>query len=125
MKFNLKRQRAGGSSMPRLIVGMGALLLSTLAFAADGGPDYWRVHGIESGEELNMRRGPSVQFSIAAKLPHDTGQLLNLGCYPEMSQLEWESLSKKERKLAIGMKWCRVMHQGQTGWVYARYLKED
>ena len=101
------------------------LTLSATSTATANGPDYWRVSGIAAGEELNMRRGPSVNFNVARKLPHDTRQLLNLGCYPEFDLGEWERLSKKEKKLATDMRWCRVMHQGLTGWIYSRYLKED
>ncbi len=106
------------------VIAFVCLALSTAVTKAADGPDYWRVTGIAEGEELNMRRGPSVQFGISIKLPHDTDQLLNLGCHPEFGQEEWELLDKKERQLAKDMRWCRVMHQGQTGWIFSRYLKE-
>ncbi len=71
-----------------------------------------------------MRRGPSVQFGISAKLKHDTDNLLNLGCYPELALDEWEKMPESEQQLATKMRWCRVMHKGHIGWVYARYLRE-
>lgn len=111
--------------MRRSIVVIALLTFSAGSFAEAGGPDFWRVKGIKSGEELNMRRGPSIQFGISAKLPHDTRQLLNLGCNPEFSAIEWDELTQKERKLAQAMRWCRVMYQGRAGWIYSRYLKED
>jgi len=101
------------------------LIFNTISFVQADEPDYWRVQGIKSGDELNMRRGPSVQFGISTKLPHDTRQLLNLGCHPDFSAVEWEQLTKEEKKLAQSMRWCHVMYQGRAGWIYSRYLKED
>lgn len=111
--------------LPCAVALAAALAAATAVQANADGPDYWRVTGIAAGEELNMRRGPSTQFGIAAKLPHDTGALLNMGCYPDFSPAEWEALNERERKLAASMRWCHVLHRGQAGWIYARYLKED
>ncbi len=111
--------------MVKIFVTIALLALSSNLHAEAGGPDYWQVTGIDAGDELNMRRGPSVQFGISHKLAHDTAKLLNLGCYPDFSIGEWEQLSAKERKLSSDMRWCRVMFKGQTGWIFARYLQED
>jgi len=111
--------------MRRIFAAFFLLTLSATSSATADGPDYWRVSGIADGDELNMRRGPSVKFQVARKLPHNARQLLNLGCYPDFDQNEWQRLSKDEQKLATSMRWCRVMHQGLTGWIYSRYLKED
>jgi len=111
--------------MRRLLAVLTLFAWTTTASAIADGPDFWRVTGIDAGEDLNMRLGPAIQFRISATLPHDARGILNLGCFPDFNPAEWEALTKKEQSMATGMRWCRVMYKGKRGWIYARYLQED
>ncbi len=74
-----------------------------------GGPDFWEVHGVEAGDQLNVRQGPNTHSTIVARV--NNGMVLaNRGC----------RIDGKQR-------WCQV---GATdggnyaGWVNGRYLRE-
>ena len=72
-----------------------------------GGPDYWQVAGLDHGDRLNVRAGPSTQYGIVAQL--DNRQVVrNLGCTQFDAQ-----------------RWCKVELPGRAaGWVAGRYLRE-
>jgi len=93
-------------------------------FAEADGPDEWQVSGISSGKNLNMRKGPSRDFPVIAKLPGNATNLENLGCFPEFSPIEWQDFNARERQLASKLRWCRVGFKGMKGWVYGQYLQE-
>lgn len=100
------------------------LCLNSVCIADADGPDTWRVYGIKDYSALNIRRGPSEEFSVTGSLPYDAKGLENLGCFPQFNAAEWSNLSKRERVLAINMRWCKIRFKGRTGWVYGRYLVE-
>jgi len=75
-----------------------------------GGPDFWAVTGIASGDRLNLRSSPSTNSKIIDKLANGT-VLRNRGC------------EKHGRTV-----WCMVQTtQGAKidGWVSSRYLRES
>jgi hypothetical protein len=74
----------------------------------EGGPDFWQVSGLNGGDTLNVRSGPSTSNSVLATVRNgDT--LRNLGC-----------------TMSGSTRWCQVQTaQGQTGWVAGRYLHES
>lgn len=74
-----------------------------------GGPDYWEVTGVSSGDRLNMRQGPSTSNRVTATLANGT-VLRNLGC-----------------RMSGNQRWCNVemlQDGGWAGWVAGRYLRE-
>jgi len=75
----------------------------------DGGPDFWAVTGVPSGDALNLRAGPSVREATLLQLA-EGAVVRNLGCRP-----------------IDGARWCRVQLRGDAdaiGWVNGRYLRE-
>ncbi len=88
------------------------------------GPDYWAVQAVPLHDHLNLRTGPSVEFSILARIPSGFLHLENLGCSPEFTLSDWERFSEHEREVALSLRWCRVRFQDQVGWVKGSYLEE-
>jgi hypothetical protein len=74
-----------------------------------GGPDFWVVAGVGSGDALNIRNGPSMRYAVTGKL-RNGNVLENRGC-----------------RLSGDMRWCnvRAVGSGVTGWVAGRYLRES
>lgn len=73
-----------------------------------GGPDWWAVTGVSSGDTLNIRSGPSTSNSVVARVPN--GYVMrNLGC-----------VQRSQR-------WCEVeAPDGRfAGWAAARFLRES
>ncbi len=73
-----------------------------------GGPDFWAVAGVSSGDPLNIRRTPSAQGQILARL-RNGAVLRNRGC-----------------RMNGQTRWCRVeSRDGKvSGWAAGRYLVE-
>jgi len=75
-----------------------------------GGPDYWDVTNLDSGDLLNLRAGPGIQNDVIGQLANgDT--LANKGC-----QMVGET------------RWCQVETLGDQkvlGWVSGRFLMES
>jgi hypothetical protein len=75
-----------------------------------GGPDYWEVTGVGTGDTLNLREKPSPHAQKIAQFANGT-ILRNLGC-----------------KNTRGQRWCRVeglQHSSLRGWVNGHYLRES
>ncbi len=74
-----------------------------------GGPDYWEVAGVATGDTLNLRSEPSANGRIILEL--DNGAVLrNKGC-----------------RMTGSTRWCQVQLTGDAdalGWVAGRYLRE-
>jgi Bacterial SH3 domain len=65
----------------------------------------FRVRGVASDDVLNVRAGPSTDYSATATLLPDTVGVRIVGqCLEE---------------------WCPIAHRGITGWVNSIYLAED
>jgi uncharacterized protein YraI len=105
--------RRGGRADYRLTVGITGgqpLPDDTVGVPEDGGPDFYVVSGLNRGEFLNMRRGPSVSQPVIAKLQN--GKIVkNLGC----------------QKIGSS-RWCQVQDpriSTQRGWANGRFLRES
>jgi uncharacterized protein YraI len=88
-----------------LAVSLGA---PEFADGLSGGPDYWQVVGVNGGDILNLRSGPSTRYPVVSKL--NNGKVLqNRGC----------RMTGEDR-------WCqiRATNSGATGWVAGRFLVE-
>ena len=94
------------------------------AQAIADGPDYWAVSGVSRNDHLNLRKGPSVRFSVVAEIPARFAHLENLGCSPDFSMEDWERFSEYERNIAVSLRWCRVRFDDHVGWVKGSYLQE-
>ncbi len=74
-----------------------------------GGPDFWEVSGVQAGDALNMRRGPSTKEPVVTRFKN--GDVLrNTGC-----------------RMADGQRWCAVERPEDpsvAGWVAGRFLRE-
>ena len=74
-----------------------------------GGPDFWQVAGLDPGDKLNLRAGPSTDAAVLARFPEGT-ILRNRGC-----------------KMTGTRRWCDVEARDDAtvrGWVSGRYLHE-
>ncbi|WP_052315075.1 SH3 domain-containing protein [Thiocystis violascens] len=75
-----------------------------------GGPDFWEVTGVASGDTLHLRAGPSARERVVGDLPN--GSIIrNLGCTMTGDQ-----------------RWCQVARPEDSrsqGWVAGRYLRES
>ncbi|GKY90253.1 SH3 domain-containing protein [Sinisalibacter aestuarii] len=74
-----------------------------------GGPDFWQVTGVSSGDTLNIRSGPSTLNRIIARAPNGA-VLRNLGCQGSGNS-----------------RWCKVQTRDGsiTGWASGAYLRES
>lgn len=108
----------------RILMVLALLMFSSTVRPTADGPDFWRVVNVLPDGFLNMRKGPSIKFSVIARIPHGTSGLDNLGCSPDFNATEWAEFTLEESKLALRMRWCRVAYQGTNGWVHSKYLVE-
>jgi len=74
-----------------------------------GGPDYWDVANLSSGETLNVRSEPGVGKQIVGALVIGD-RVRNLGCKPVGSSRRCQIEAGPKQKF--------------TGWVNGRYLRE-
>lgn len=95
-----------------------------LVSAEADGPDYWAVKGVSQDDHLNLRKGPSIKFSVIAQIPSEFTHLENLGCSPAFMITDWERFSEYERDVAVSLRWCRVRFHDHVGWVKGSYLQE-
>ncbi|MCP1419571.1 uncharacterized protein YgiM (DUF1202 family) [Pseudomonas laurylsulfativorans] len=82
---------------------------SDYADGFSGGPDYWEVANLSSGDTLNVRSEPGVGKQIIGAL-WIGDRVRNLGCKPLGSS-----------------RWCKIeadLKQKFTGWVNGKYLRE-
>lgn len=80
------------------------------ADSLSGGPDWWEVSGLTTGDTLNVRAGPGTGNAIIGALG-DRDIVRNLGCTMNGST-----------------RWCRIEMPGDqsfVGWVAGRYLIES
>lgn len=75
----------------------------------DGGPDFWEVAHVPTGDRLNVRNRPSSNAAVVARLQNGT-ILRNRGC----------TMNGQTR-------WCRIERRNgrDNGWVAGRYLIES
>ncbi|MEZ5763091.1 MAG: SH3 domain-containing protein [Xanthobacteraceae bacterium] len=74
-----------------------------------GGPDYWQVRGVPSGDKLNVRSDAGSSHDITGTLTNGE-HIRNLGC-----------------KTIETTKWCHIRRETErplNGWVAGRYLVE-
>ena len=102
------------------------LLMSHNAYAEADGPDYWRVHGIDGGDVLNIRREANENSEKIGEIPPDAQCIKNLNCAGGLTLNEFTTLSEaqKEKIKKERPRWCQIEFQGVTGWVAGRYLRE-
>lgn len=101
------------------------LSVTTACLAQEGGPDFWRVEGVKASDALNLRVDANPRSRVLARIPHDARSLKNLGCRGDLTFAQWQAMTPAQRDAAARARWCRVEFKGQTGWVAARFLRED
>ena len=101
-------------------------LMSHNAYAEADGPDYWRVHGVNSDDVLNIRREANPTSEKIGQIPPDGQCIKNLRCIGGLTLNEFTTLSEaqKEKIKKERPRWCQIKFQGITGWVAGRYLRE-
>ena len=100
------------------------LVISSKVLATADGPDFYRVQGIASDAVLLVHAEPRLDAFVIARLPGNAACLRNLGCQGGLSLEAFSSLSEgeRQRQVAANPRWCRINHQGHTGWVEGRFL---
>ena len=100
--------------------------LPQISCAGADGPDFWEVHGVITGDVLNMRLEPDGKSQKIGEIPPDGKCLKNLKCAGGLTLEEFTSLSEaeKEKIKKDRPRWCQVEYKGQKGWVAGRYLRE-
>lgn len=68
------------------------------------GPDTWRVRGVASWDQLNIRSGPGARNGIVGAIPSDGANVHCIG--------------------PCRGRWCRIWWSGLQGWVNMRFLGE-
>jgi hypothetical protein len=99
--------------------------MSDVSSTADG-PDYWQVHGVKSGDVLNIRKEANWKSEKIGEIPHDGKCIKNRKCVGGLSYDEFTSLSEaeKEKISKERPRWCFIEHNGIEGWVAGRFLRE-
>lgn len=91
-----------------VVSGLVPMLCTQPALATADGPDAFRVVGVQRGDVLWIRSGPSAGNSKVGAIPYDARGITNLGCRDFGNRI-----------------WCEVSYRGVTGWSNGRYLGED
>ena len=102
------------------------LLITHNALSDADGPDYWKVHGVESGDVLNIRREANWKSEKIGEIPLDGQCIKNLKCVGGLTMNEFTNLTEagKDRIKRERPRWCHIEYKGIKGWVAGRYLRE-
>jgi hypothetical protein len=102
------------------------LLSAPVVLAEADGPDHWQVHGVQSGDVLNIRQDPDWKSPKVGEIPPDGTCIKNLKCIGGLTFAEFTSLSEaqKNKILQERPRWCYIEYEGIKGWVAGRYLRE-
>lgn len=109
-----------------LILGCVLLTTASIASAEADGPDYWQVKGVDKDDVLNIREQADPHSKKIGEIPPDGTCIKNLGCVGGLTFEEFTTLSEEEKAKIEHERprWCKVEHDGTTGWVAGRYLTE-
>jgi hypothetical protein len=100
--------------------------MSHNAYSEADGPEYWRVHGVNNCDVLNIRREGNATSEKIGEIPPDAQCIKNLKCTGGLTLHEFTSLSevKKEKIKEERPRWCYIEYKGINGWVAGRcYLR--
>lgn len=108
------------------LVFLSLFLSAPSGYCTADGPDYWQVHGVESGDVLNIRKEASGKSEKVGEIPADGQCVKNLKCVGGLTYEEFTNLSEaeKEKIKKERPRWCQVEYKGVKGWVAGRYLRE-
>jgi len=95
-------------------------------YSTADGPDYWRVHDVESNDVLNIRKEADHRSEKVGEIPADGQCIKNLGCVGGLTFEEFTNLSEaeKDKILKKRPRWCQIEYKGIKGWVAGPYLRE-
>lgn len=96
-----------------------AASLSLLPVAAEGA-ERFAVQGVAPTDVLNVREEPNPESRKVGEIPPDAAGIENLGCGAVV-----RGRFIRDAEEGVGTRWCRVRFGGTTGFVNARFLKED
>lgn len=90
-----------------------------VARATADGPDFFRVHGIATGNALTILAEPRAGAPAIGSAPSDAVCLRSRGCRGGLTFEEFNTLDDeaKRQRAAANPRWCQVEYQGRTGWV--------
>ncbi len=111
------------------IISLLTLLLFAITptvFAEADGPDYWQVHGVESGDVLNIRREANWKSEKIGEIPPNAQYVKNLRCVGGLTYDEFTTLPEAEKNKIKKerLRWCHIEYKGIKGWVIGRHLRE-
>ncbi len=112
MRSAARRNEGVDYSLAVSITGTSSSAASESADYADGlsgGPDYWVVANLATGDTLNVRSAPGTDSSVVGELANGE-QVRNLGC-----------------KMVGESRWCHIeagSEQKFSGWANGRYFVE-
>ena len=106
-----------------------ALLFITIpqiSFSEADGPDYWKIHGVESGDVLNIRREANWKSEKVGQIPSNGQCIKNLRCIGGLTYDEFTNFSEaeKDKVKKDRPRWRHIEYKGTKGWVAGRYLRE-
>lgn len=96
------------------------------ALACADGPDFYGVRDVAADDVLNVRSGPSLDYSVIATLPPDATGLRNLDRVPvHLCSGNYDTLTDFEKNNL----WTKIQWEGEgryvVGWVKSRFLGES
>lgn len=94
--------------------------------AAADGPDFYKVHALAPGAQLQAYAQPDIKSAKTATFEAREQCLRNLGCQGGLTLEEFTTLPDAEKKkhAEARPRWCKVSTGKKSGWVQARFLSE-
>lgn len=123
------RHDCGGMMMKYGIFSIGAFAVAAVMTVASSGyaseePAFLEIRNLSADGFLNMREEPVLTAQKVGTVPASIQQVRNLGCQVGMPLKDWRKASSKVRRVEMKRRWCKIEHDGLTGWAAGDFLSE-